>query len=52
MNRDFTHLNTLTVPQMLRHYARKYMSHYSKMFFPVQNNFPKERWKKLGFCYN
>ena len=42
MNRGFIHMDTLIVPQILRQYARRYLNHHSKMFFPVQN-FPIER---------
>ena len=49
MNRGFIHLDTLIVPQILRQYARGYFNHHSKMLFPFQNNFPIERWGKLGF---
>ena len=49
MNRGFIHLDTPILPQILRQYARRYFSHHNKMFFPVQNNFPIERWEKLGF---
>ena len=48
MNRGFIHMDALIVPQIFRQYARRYLNHHSKMFFPVQN-FPIERWEKLGF---
>ena len=48
MNQGFIHLDTLIAPQILRQNARGYFSPYSKMPFPVQNSFPKERWRKLG----
>ena len=41
--KKFIPLDTLIVPQ------HRYFSHHGKMFFPVQNNFPIERWEKLGF---
>ena len=49
MNGGFIHLDTLIVPQILRQYARGYFIHHSKIFFPVKNNFPVERWEELGF---
>ena len=47
MNRGFICLDIRIVPQILRQNARGCFSHYSKMFFPVQNNFSIE--KKIGF---
>ena len=29
--------------------ARRYFSDHGKRFVPVQNNFPIEKWEKLGF---
>ena len=49
MSRGFIHLDTLIVPQISRQYAQRYFSHPIKMFFPVQNNFPTERWEKSKF---
>ena len=46
MNRSFIHVDKdIETIQ----YAKNYFSHHGKMFFPVQNNFPIERWEKLGF---
>ena len=49
MNRVIIHLDTLTVSQILKQNASRYFSHYSKMFFPVQNYFPKKGWETLGY---
>ena len=43
------HWNTSVVSQIFWQIARSYFSDHSKMVFPVENNFPKERWEKLGF---
>ena len=47
MSRGFTYLENCIVPQILRQNTRRYFSHNSKMFFPVQNNFSIKRWKNF-----
>ena len=43
-------MDTPIVPQMLRQNARTKISIIiARCFFPIQNNFPVERWEKLGF---
>ena len=40
---NLIHLDALIVPQILRQNARRYFSHCSKMFFPVQKDFAIEK---------
>ena len=49
MNRGFIHLDSLILPQIMRQNARRYFSHHSKMYFPVQKKNPIETWEKLSF---
>ena len=49
ISKGIIHLNTSVVSQIFWQIARSYFSDHSKMLFPVENNFPKERWEKLDF---
>ena len=45
MKRDLIYPDTVIVPQTLKQNARRYFSHNSKVFFPVQNNFQVKNGK-------
>ena len=51
MDREFIHLDALIVSQILIPYAKRYFSHYSNMFFPVQNNFLMEDGKTWFYYF-